>query len=315
MTSATGQRAQRRTFDHLGAPYYSTEEYAAITVGFVRAALTQGNPVMVAVPGQNVEVVRQGLDSDATSVLFADMAVAGRNPGRIIPGVLINFSDRHGGRRVSIIGEPTWPDRSPIEYPACVTHEALINAAFAGRDAEILCPYDANKLTPAAVADANGTHPILCDARRRWRNASFEDPDTTVARFNESLTAPPGADQMTIGDVSTLASVREFVAHRARAAGLAPDRVQSMVVAVNELATNTTRHTEGPGQLTVWTEDRMLVCQVSDCGHLSDPLAGRIPPRDGQDGGYGLVIINQLVDLVRVHTSPGRTTIRLYSRI
>ena len=44
--------------------------------------------------------------------------------------------DAHPDKHVRVIGEPIWPGRSDLEYPACVQHEALINRAFAVRDVE-----------------------------------------------------------------------------------------------------------------------------------------------------------------------------------
>jgi hypothetical protein len=82
------------------------------------------------------------------------MTVAGRNPGRIIPTVLLAFANAHPGRRVRLIGEPIWAGRSPVEYPACAQHEALINAAFTGRPATILCPYNTELLDPVWIEDA-----------------------------------------------------------------------------------------------------------------------------------------------------------------
>lgn len=51
---------------------------------------------------------------------------------------------------------------------------------------------------------------------------------------------------------------------------------------------------------------------MRDKGRLTDPLAGRRPvPRD-QHGGRGLLLVNLLADLVRVHTEPSATTIRCW---
>ena len=119
---------------------------------FIRDGLAAGEPVAVAVPGPNLRLIRDALGADAAQVLLRDMTVAGRNPGRIIPTVLLAFANAHPGRRVRLIGEPIWPGRSAAEYPACAQHEALINAAFAGRPATILCPYNTELLNPVWVS-------------------------------------------------------------------------------------------------------------------------------------------------------------------
>ncbi|NEY36638.1 hypothetical protein GTU99_31595, partial [Streptomyces sp. PRKS01-65] len=147
-------------FVHPALFYRDDEEYLRGTVPFVREGLAAGEPVAVAVPGERLALIREALGDAADGVRMLDMREAGRNPGRIIPGVLRAFADAQPeGRRVRIIGEPIWAGRSDTEYPACVQHEALINAAFQGRTVTILCPYDAHRLDERVLADAHATHP------------------------------------------------------------------------------------------------------------------------------------------------------------
>jgi anti-sigma regulatory factor (Ser/Thr protein kinase) len=300
-------------FDHPGLLYRTRDEYRDGTLGFARAALAAGEPLLVAVPPANLALIRDGLGRDGRRVQFADMTRAGRNPGRIIPKVLLRFADRHAGRRVSIIGEPIWPGRTGLEYPACVAHEALINTAFAGRDAAILCPYDVRGLPPEAVTDAHLTHPTLIEAGIRRPSAAYADPAVTAARFNLPLPAPPPfAARLIYRTAGELSKVRRFVTDRAAAAKLPADRTTAAAAAVNELAANSIVHAGGGGQVAIWTEPTELVCQVSDAGHITDPLAGRLPAPPRQPWGRGLVLVNDVCDLVRVHTRPGRTTIRLH---
>src|SRR5690606_41531439 len=121
-----------------------------------------------------------------------DMAEAGRNPGRIIPGVLHAFADRHAAGRVRIVGEPVWPGRSAAEYPACAQHEALINLAFAGRPVSILCPYDTAGLHPVAIADARATHPVVTARRGEHVRGDFA-PAHIVRAYNQPRPEPPVA--------------------------------------------------------------------------------------------------------------------------
>lgn len=96
--------------------------------------------------------------------------------------------------------------------------------------------------------------------------------------------------------------------------GLAADRTADLELTVAELTTNSVVHGGGHGTLRMWAEDRQLVCEVSDAGVHTNPLAGRIPPPGAQPGGRGLLLVNILSDLVRLHTGPGGTTTRIYLR-
>lgn len=79
------------------------------------------------------------------------------------------------------------------------------------------------------------------------------------------LTSPP-ADAAAIGYRNELAAVRQFTAVQARQAGLPPRRVDDLVIAVNELASNTLARTAGPGRLAIWSTPREVICQIGDTG-------------------------------------------------
>jgi anti-sigma regulatory factor (Ser/Thr protein kinase) len=293
--------------------YRDQEEYLAGTVPFVRDGLANAEPVAVAVPSGNLALLRAALGADAGEVLWQDMTVAGRNPGRILPGVLLGFANAHPGQRVRIVGEPIWAGRTGAEYPACAQHEALINAAFAGRAASILCPYDVGRLDPAWVHDARRTHPVIWDGTGQFDSLQYGDPVTVAKQVNPPLREPP-PQAVTIGvDLHALAEARRLVSDQATRAGLAPARVVDAVVAINELATNSVRHGGGAGTLSIWTDADHLICQMSDAGHVADPLVGRIPlPPETPTGGRGLLLVNQLCDLVRIHSTTSATTVRVY---
>jgi anti-sigma regulatory factor (Ser/Thr protein kinase) len=309
---ADGDTRVRRGFDHPGLFYDSAEQYVAESSAFVRAAVAGGDAVLVAVPEQNLRLLRSALADVADRVRFADMRVAGRNPGRILPGVLLPFAAEHAGRRVSIIGEPIWAGRSELEYPACAAHEALINAAFAGRDAAILCPYDTQALDRGVIDDACRTHPVLADRTGRRRSPAYADPVAAAAGFQLPLPLPP-ADAMVLRfrRRAELVGIRKVVAGHATEMGLGHQRAEDFTLAVNELATNTVEHAGGSGRLALWTGQGYLNAQVSDRGRLADPLAGRVPSPPDSTRGRGLVLVNLLCDLVRIHTGPGGTTIRI----
>jgi anti-sigma regulatory factor (Ser/Thr protein kinase) len=211
---------------------------------------------------------------------------------------------------VRIIGEPIWAGRSAAEYPACAQHEALINIAFAGRTVTILCPYDTGALEPEVLADAWVTHPVVIDDAGQRASAGYA-PDAVVAEYNRPLPAPAGAAEVPFS-ANCLARMRAAVAERAAERGLAGERLADLLMIANELATNAVVHGSGGGTLRLWTADGHLMCQVDSDGDLVDPLAGRIPARPHQLGGRGLLLVNHLSDLVRVHTGDGHTTIRVH---
>ncbi|WP_217240018.1 anti-sigma factor RsbA family regulatory protein [Streptomyces sp. AC555_RSS877] len=298
-------------FVHPALFYRTEQEYTRQTVAFLREGLTNGEPMAVAVPGPNLELIRAGLGGDAEGILFLDMTEAGRNPGRIIPKVLRGFADAHPQGRVRIIGEPIWAGRSAVEYPACAQHEALINAAFEGRAVTILCPYDEERLDPEVIADAKVTHPTLISGEGRESVSDAYDWQAVVDRYNQALAPAPDAVAFSYGG-EDLPAVRQFALAQAVRLGMAGERLMDVELAVSELTTNSVVHGGGRGTLAIWAEQGQLVCEVRDAGRLADPLAGRRPPERGQLGGRGLMLVHYVADLVRVHTGDDGTTVRFY---
>jgi anti-sigma regulatory factor (Ser/Thr protein kinase) len=307
-----GNSTATHDFVHPALLYRHADEYLSATVPFVRNGLAAGEPVAVAVPPANLALLRGALGADGDGVLWRDMTVAGRNPGAIIPTVLLPFANAHAGRRVRIIGEPIWAGRTGTEYPACAQHEALINAAFADRPATILCPYDTSALDPAWVDDAHRTHPVMATAKDQWDSRHYTDPVAVAAEFNHPLPDPPPGAVTVVVDIFTVRGTRRLVSEQAQRAGVPATRIPDLALAVTELAANAIRHGGGSGRLAVWVEPGQLVCQLTDTGFITDPLAGRIPPALGSSGGRGLMMVNQLCDLVRVHTTAAGTTTRIH---
>jgi anti-sigma regulatory factor (Ser/Thr protein kinase) len=301
-----------QAFVHPALFYQGPWEYLAGTVPFIREGLAADAPVAVAVPGPRLRLLRGELGDSAERVRWLDMTEAGRNPGRIIAEVLRAAADGHPDEHVRVIGEPIWPGRSAVEYPACVQHEALINLAFRGRAVTILCPYDVAGLDPAVVDDAVVTHPTLIQDGRTWASTAFA-PERIVSDYNQPLPEPPHATEL-VFDATLLRQARRSTVEQAIRAGLPAERVDDVLLAVGEMVANSVRHGGGSGVLRTWTEADHFVCEVDDAGRIDDPLVGRRPVGSDELGGRGLLAVNHLADLVRMHTRPDGTTVRAYFR-
>jgi anti-sigma regulatory factor (Ser/Thr protein kinase) len=172
-----------------------------------------------------------------------------------------------------------------------------------------MCPYDTGALDGAVIAEARCSHPVVSDEPSRHFDAV--DGGTVL---DAPLPEPAGAPAEIPFDAGGLAGLRQVV--RAEAAGLRQQKLDGLLVAVSEAATNSVRHAGGHGTLRIWHEDGALVCEVRDGGRISDPLAGRRRPADDQlDGGWGLWLANALCDLVQLRTSSGGTVVRLHARV
>lgn len=306
--------ARESGFEHPALFYATADEYLAATVPFIESALSTGEPVAAVVPTRNLTWLREALGSSSEKVLLMDMTEVGANPGAIIPTVLGALAGTHVDRRTHIIGEPIWPGRTELEYPACAQHEALVNRVFSAFPVEVLCPYDLSGLSPQVIADAEATHSLLIDSTGR-RPSERYDPDRITADCNRPFEPAPKTAIERMADRATLDNARWFAVAYGRRVGLEPFQLVDLEIALTELLTNSVLHGGGVGTFRLWTDEAHLICEVSDAGHISDPLAGRLPVPEDQPHGRGLLLVNRITDLVRMHTGPDGTTIRIYLRL
>ncbi|KMS80847.1 regulator [Streptomyces leeuwenhoekii] len=311
-TRAPGGTGNRDTFFHPALFYGTDDEYTAGVGAFVRGALEDGHRLLVAVPGRQLPLLRDALGDAREEITWVDMARAGRNPGRIL-SMLQDFADRHrdASARVSIVGEPIWVGRTPAEAWEATRHEALINLAFAGRPAGILCPYD-TALPEEVLAQAYRTHPVVGGPDAYRASSRYADPHDVCRDCDVPLPEPADAVVVPFGE-RDLARTRDEAERWAAAAGLPPSRRPDWLLAVSEATSNSVRHGGGRGTLRMWRTGRELIAEIGDRGRLSDPLTGRRRPDPcATTGGRGVWIMHELCDLVEIRAAAEGLVLRLH---
>jgi anti-sigma regulatory factor (Ser/Thr protein kinase) len=303
-------------FRHDALLYSGEEQFLAGVIPFIQAALEADDPIVVALDRAKIGLVRSELAGDAGPVHFADMHEVGANPARLIPAWR-QFVEAHAapGTRIWGIGEPVWAERSEAEIVECQLHESLLNVAFADAGPiSMLCPYDTSGLGEDVIAEAHRSHAAVLQNGSRRASDSFCEPADSPGALGAPLPEPHGPVRVQAFGAGDLAEVRVLVGRRARAAGLSPSRADDLVLAVNEVASNSIRHAGGSGTLRIWSDGDALLCEVRDRGRLDDPLAGRRRPDFAEVGGQGLWITNQVCDLVQLRSSHGGSAVRIHMR-
>src|SRR4051794_12105654 len=298
------------------ALFYSGDDgFLAGTLPFIGEAVVRGKPIMVAVDAEKIELLNTKLNGAADRVAFADMRELGRNPALII-SAWQDFVAEHGGgdRPLRGIGEPVWPERTSAELAECERHEALLNLAFEqGPSWRLLCPYDAAALGSRILREARRTHPFVHEDGIKHESHAYREPVATGAPFEGALLDPAyPPDELTFDSPDDLEGVRQFVADHTAVEGTDPDRIDGLVLAVDEVVTNALRHGGGRGIVRAWSENGGMVCEVSDAGTISDPLVGRLRPDLHRHDGRGLWIANHFCDLVQIRSSPAGTVVRCH---
>ena len=90
---------------------------------------------------------------------------------------------------------------------------------------------------------------------------------------------------------------------------------EQLVLAVDELASNSIRYGDGAGVLRCWREERHVLCEVEDGGRIDDPLVGRTRPEPQARGGRGVWLVNQMCDLVQIRCGSAGSVVRVHKRV
>jgi anti-sigma regulatory factor (Ser/Thr protein kinase) len=303
---------------HHSALFYSGEDaFLEGALPFLEEAVAAEEPTLVAVASARIELLREALGSQADKVRFADMHVLGSNPARIIPAWRCFLEERAPDKRPARgIGEPIWAGRSEAELTECQRHESLLNVAFDGGQAwRLLCPYDLEALDDHVIEAARVSHPFLAQHGVSRMSDTYLCRHEATSPFHGELPMPCNQPQELAFTSEELAPLRRFVSKRAADASLDSDRTADLVLAVNELATNSLRHGGGTGTLRIWTEADTLLCEVHDSGHITEPLVGRTAPIPTRPTGRGLWVVNHLCDLVQIRSTPTGSIVRVHMRL
>lgn len=296
--------------------YRSDAEFRTVVAEFAQEGVAAGEAVLVAAPEPRLDEVRAELNGSSDAVSFVDAMGVGANPARLIP-VYRQFIDAHPGRRLRLTGELLWPGRTAGEMAEIIRHEALVNLALASAPISICCVYDARVVDGAVLANIERTHPVLIRNGNPHTSEHYAGPG--LHPFCDQPLPSPPADAVVLGfdEVNDLPAVRRHIRDYAARIGLSGARIGDLVIAVNELVSNTFVHGGGRGVSRIWHDgaSATLACEVTGPGHITDPLAGRhfVPASAG--GGHGLWVVNQLCDLVELRSHTTGTTVRVHMRL
>jgi anti-sigma regulatory factor (Ser/Thr protein kinase) len=291
------------------ADFFSgTDDLLVRAVPFLREAQTTGEPTLVMLHPERAAAVRAALGGEPEGICFLDKPLH-YNPGSLIPKWRA-FLDEQDRPWVRGIDEPLRAGARSAEIAEAQLHERLLNEAFSGTGRGLLlrCLYDTETFGPRELADARATHSIIGGELPDAVIDAVVTPDLFAAGLS---TPPPRAHREPFAGARSLAWARRQVLVRARLAGLPPERSYDLVMAVNELVTNSITHGGGSGVLSIWQEEGHLVCDVHDRGRLDDRTGRRTPSLTWRYG-RGLWLVHSLCDLVQLRSSQSGTTARVH---
>jgi anti-sigma regulatory factor (Ser/Thr protein kinase) len=192
--------------------------------------------------------------------------------------------------------------------------DAALNVALADLPVRITCFYPELPLHLEILDGARSNHPLLLADGELRHNPGHHDPRAV-------LTARPAARPPLLGPPDVRLSFSAWQLHDVRTSveraltgrGYERERAEDIVLAVNELATNAVEHGTPEAQLSLWTGEHGLLCEIDDGGTLRDPLPGLQAPHPAEPRGRGVWIARQLCDSLHVWADGRGTHVRVHA--
>lgn len=301
-------------FQHRAARYACEDELLSITVPLVEDCVNRGEPVAILVGPDTEHRLRNELRSTAGLIHFPTPDAWLRGSGQAV----VTRRARELRELIQWAGSATViaeydPMREQADGALWTETDAAMNIAMGALPATMVCLY------PATLRSAG------LDSAVRWNHQQLLDPDGQVRENPDyripaqvltvnPVPAPPALGSPTAELSFTpwqLVNVRSMVDEATARAGLASDRAEDFVLAVNEVASNAVEHGNGIALLQLWAQSDRLTCDVHSRGALAEPFPGLRPPHSGSPRGRGIWIARQLCDLLHVWSDGSGTHVRL----
>jgi len=297
------------TFRHEALPYAGRDEFVPSCLALLENGLAHDErPLLLAESGK-LDDVRDALGGQAEDITFVATDEHGRNPSRITT-MLHSFHAAGDGRHALGVKETALVGRSAaVQTEARLADVVLNEPALRSWPLSVVCLYDTHALGEPDLDAMYASHSVI--RGETPPNSRFR-PDLAASMHGSLLDEPPASARFLQVSSGQLMELRTLVRTRAEQLRVHPDRADDLVLAVNEVVTNSLRHGGGTADVAVWADDTSMVCEVRDRGHIADILAGRFSPPPSATSGRGLWLVNQLCDLVQLRSSAHGTVVRMH---
>lgn len=291
---------------HQAFLYDSLSQVVGALGPFAREGVERGDKVMLVARRALIDALREELGDFAPEVGMFDTTRSECRPYARLQGVWQQQAQLGPGQRLRAMGEPPWSSGA-AEDRQWATWESVLNLTLDDAPISAVCAYDRAGLPDAVLEHASETHPLLYDDGHAVENPEYVDPSRFSAGAPDA--APAGASDLPL----EWSELRERVRGLAEHAGVARDRHDDVVLAVQEMATNAEMYGRPPIRAQAWISERQLVCRIEDSGAgITDPTTGWFPPADPGGGGWGLPITRQVCDVVEIGSADPGTVVTLY---
>lgn len=299
------------------AVYFDTgQQLVDATAPLLREALAHGDDVALACAEGNNEALIQALGGDERVRVLPRAEIYSQAVSAVtyLRDLLEEHCDAGAGQRLCILGEVGFgTDARALEQWR--RYEALLDYALSPFPLWLLCGYNTRVLPDQVLVTAELTHPFLRRDGRQAANPTHVDPAELLRLVDaDDALVPQVEPALTIEEVLDFGDLRRELETLLLAEGITRDRIEDVIMAVHEVATNGVRHGQPPVTARVWLSPGRVVCTVTDRGAgFDDPFAGylRGAGEDLPEGRFGLWLARQLCHELTTSRTPEGFTARL----
>ncbi len=300
-------------FRHRAVCYSSTRDLLDALVPVLRSALDRGEPVWAALDEPTANALQSRLGAAGADVLLVEQAdLHGWSGQTAAARCAMQLRERTAdGHPLTVVIQHT----ATFDGPSGAYWgelDAAFNVALPGLPITMVCAFPA-QARPRVLDRMYATHPELL-ADRVTGNPRYREQGPAHAA-NLSAAAPPlGPATGTLdfgAGLAGLAELRRQTERYANVAGLDRQTADDLVLAVDELASNSIEHGAGRGTATFWVQPGQVIAEVHDAGRLTEPFPGLRPPDPHQLRGRGIWLSRQLCATVHLWTAADGTRVRV----
>jgi anti-sigma regulatory factor (Ser/Thr protein kinase) len=291
---------------------YNSDEQFATSIGrFLANGLDDGAGAVAVTTRGNWSLICDALRDRASSVEFSDRDEFYVRPARALAryDATLRHHLARGARSIRLVAQVQFgPTRA--EWDDWTAYEAIVNRAFAGRPAWIVCPYDTRALPATVLENVWRTHPHVMTTERQ-PSALYARVEDTVRGFAPRYEPLPELEP--VEQIRDAPMFRDVLAVRLARASVSGKSKLDMLVAANEVFANGFSHGGGVTSVRTGRAEGRFVCEIADVGPgHDDPLAGYLPPTSEGGPGAGLWVARQLTWKVDLFSSSQGLTVRLW---
>ncbi|WP_214367717.1 anti-sigma factor RsbA family regulatory protein [Pseudonocardia sp. H11422] len=291
--------------------YSTADQLADQLVPRVRTALAAGEPVVAVLGEGGRAALADALGPDANAVQFHDPARVHSVPAFTVAVRWARLTKRleNPAGRTTVVSQHVegLPQCDPGHWARL---DAALNVALHGLPITMLCLYpDHGDVLPGA----RSTHRTLLTDGHSAPSDAYRDPQDVVAEYPPPPPPDLGPPDAELGfDLTGLSAVRHLVASMSAPIGQAPERIADLVLAVNEIASNSVEHGAGSGRLRLWTTPAGITAEIYDTGRMTVPFPGIVAPPPSGERGRGLWLASELSDVLQVWSDSDGTVVRVF---